>query len=84
LPKALIAGQDAQKHSIIIDGPVYRGNSGGPVFEIELDGPQHHFWLIGILTEFIPLAERTDDFGIQFNSGYSVAKPMDFVLELIK
>jgi hypothetical protein len=84
LRKALIAGQDAQKRSIIIDGPVYKGNSGGPVFEIELDGLQHRFWLIGILTEFVPLVEGTDDFAIRFNSGYSVAKPMDFVLELIK
>jgi Trypsin-like peptidase domain len=38
LRKALIAGQDPQKRSIIIDGPAYKGNSGGPVFEIELDG----------------------------------------------
>ena len=84
LRKALIAGQDAQKHSIIIDGPVYRGNSGGPVFEIEPDGFQYHFLLIGVLTEFVPLVESTDDFAFRFNSGYSVAKPMDFVLELIK
>ena len=84
LRKALIAGQDMQKQSIIIDGPVYKGNSGGAVFEIEPDGLQYHLWLIGILTEFVPLVEGTDDFAIQFNSGYSIAKPMDFVLELIK
>jgi hypothetical protein len=84
LRKALIAGKDAQKRSIIVDGPVYKGNSGGAVFELEPDGLQYHLWLVGILTEFVPLVEGTDDFAIRFNSGYSVAKPMDFVLELIK
>jgi hypothetical protein len=39
---------------------------------------------MGILTEFVPLREGTEDFVFQLNSGYSVAKPMDFVLELIK
>jgi hypothetical protein len=84
LRKALIAGQDPQKKSIIIDGPVYRGNSGGPVFQIEPDGFQTHFSLVGLLTEFVPMMERTPDFTFALNSGYSIAKPMDFVLELIK
>jgi hypothetical protein len=83
LRKGLVAGQDLQKHSIIIDGPVYRGNSGGPVFEMDTDGFQTYFYLIGLLTEFIPLAERTPDLQFLLNSGYSVAKPMDFVFELI-
>lgn len=88
LRRALVAGQDPERHSIIIDGPVYRGNSGGPVFEIEFGavpgGFGYHFWLIGVLTEFVPLVEGSEDFFFQFNSGYSVAKPMDFVLELVR
>jgi hypothetical protein len=84
LRKGLIAGLDHEKHSIIVDGPVYRGNSGGPVIEIEPQGLGHHFWLVGITTEFIPLAERAPDLQFVLNSGYSVAKPMDFVLDLIK
>jgi hypothetical protein len=84
LRKALIAGEDQKQRSIIIDGSVYRGNSGGPVFEIEPDGFQTHFYLIGVLTDFVPLVERAEDFAIQLNSGYSVAKPMDFVVEITK
>jgi hypothetical protein len=38
LRKALIAGYDAQRKSIIVDGPAYRGNSGGPVVQIEPEG----------------------------------------------
>lgn len=83
LRKALIAGEDPQKRSIIIDGPVYRGNSGGPVFEIDPEFPITHFYLVGVLTEFIPLTESTPDFMMLLNSGYSVAEPMDFVLELV-
>lgn len=83
LRKGLIAGQDAQQRSIIIDGPVYRGNSGGPVFEIDRDALQTRFYLVGVLTDFVPLVESTEDFGFQLNSGYSVARPMNFVLELI-
>ena len=84
LRRAFIAGKDAQKRSLIIDGPVYRGNSGGPVFEIDPEGADINFHLVGIMTEFIPLTEKGPDFMMLLNSGYSVAEPMDFVLELIQ
>jgi hypothetical protein len=83
LRKAFVAGQDTQNHTLIIDGPVYRGNSGGPVFEIDMEGPTAHFYLVGIITQFIPLNESAPDFEMRLNSGYSVAEPMDFVLELL-
>ena len=84
LRKGLIAGADLKEHSLVIDGAVYRGNSGGPVFEIDQDYPQTHYYLVGITTEFVPLIEATTDFSVTFNSGYSVAVPMDFVIELIR
>ncbi|MGB7098434.1 MAG: trypsin-like peptidase domain-containing protein [Xanthobacteraceae bacterium] len=84
LRRALIAGKDPQRHSLIIDGPVYRGNSGGPVFEIDPQPPDIYFHLVGIMIEFIPLTERAPDFTMLLNSGYSIAEPMDFVLELIQ
>jgi hypothetical protein len=37
-----------------------------------------------VVTQFIPLTEKTPDFIMLLNSGYSVAEPMDFVLELVK
>lgn len=82
--RGLIAGLDAPQHSIIIDGSVFPGNSGGPVIEVDHNAFQTHFYLIGVLTNFIPRIESTDDFYFQQNSGYSVARPMDFVLDLIK
>jgi S1-C subfamily serine protease len=83
LRKALIAGEDPERRSLIIDGPVYRGNSGGPVFEIDQEQlGLFHFYLVGVLVEFIPLTENAPDFTMLLNSGYSVAEPMDFVLEL--
>jgi S1-C subfamily serine protease len=84
LRKALVAGQDPQKRSIIIDGPVYRGNSGGPAFQIEQEGFGFRYSLIGVVVEFVPLTERAEDFTLTLNSGYSIVKPMDFVLELTK
>jgi len=83
LRKAFVAGQDIQNRTLIIDGPVYRGNSGGPIFEIDVDGTTTHYYLVGIITQFIPLNESAPDFEMRLNSGYSVAEPMDFVLELL-
>jgi hypothetical protein len=36
------------------------------------------------MTEFIPLTEKAADFTMLLNSGYSIAEPMDFVLELVQ
>jgi hypothetical protein len=84
LRKAMIAGQDPQNRTLVIDGPAYRGNSGGPVVEIDVDFPQVHYYLVGILVQFIPLVEQAPDFEFHLNSGYSVAEPMDYVLELVR
>jgi hypothetical protein len=84
LRKGLVAGQDFDKRSIIIDGPAYHGNSGGPVFQIETEGGTTSYNLIGVVTELVPLVEATPDLVFVLNSGYSVVKPMDFVLELVK
>lgn len=58
LRRAFIAGKDPLRRSIIVDGPVYRGNSGGPVFQIEQEPAQTSFYLIGVMVEFIPLTEK--------------------------
>jgi Trypsin-like peptidase domain len=83
LRKALIAGEDPQRRTLIIDAPVYRGNSGGPVVEMDVEGPVTHHYVVGVIIQFIPLAESAPDFELHLNSGYSVAEPMDFVLELL-
>jgi hypothetical protein len=84
LRRAFIAGKDPERRSLIIDGPVYRGNSGGPVFEIDPEPPDVYFHLVGIMVAFIPLTENAPDFTMLLNSGYSVAEPIDFALELMQ
>jgi len=78
-------------HSIILDRPSYQGDSGGPILQIELDSPfETRFKSIGVMSSFAPFADTwmNQHFGyinttLQ-NSGYSIATPIDFVLDLIK
>jgi hypothetical protein len=84
LRKGLVAGQNYQKRSIVLDCPSYPGNSGGPVIEIDPEGFKKHFMVIGVLGEYVPYADGGKTFFVMTNSGYSIATPMDFVLELIK
>jgi hypothetical protein len=85
LRKGIIAGKDIQKHTIVLDCPVYFDNSGGPVFEIDREFPATKFFLIGVVTQYVPLV-TTDGLTIEMltNSGYSIATPIDAVLQLIK
>ena len=84
LRKGLVAGQNPQKRSIVLDCPSYPGNSGGLVLEIESEGFQTHFYAIGVVREFVPFDIRSSYSQFILNSGYSIATPMDFVLELIR
>jgi len=84
LRRGLIAGVNEQRRTIIVDAPAYRGNSGGPVMEIEQEGFDLHFKAIGVVSEFVPLVEGGEDIGIRFNSGYSVVTPLDGILAFIE
>lgn len=88
LRKGIVAGTDPANESIILDCPVYFGNSGGPVLELDRDGFQTHLSIIGVISQYIPFvngaSSQTTTIIIDSNSGYSVATPMDFVLELMK
>jgi len=85
LRKGIVAGQNPATHSIILDCPAYFGNSGGPVIEVDDEGPfSRRFNIIGVVSQFVPYADGGKTFFIMANSGYSVATPMDYVLELIK
>jgi hypothetical protein len=83
LRKGVVAGKNITTNSIVLDRPAYYGVSGGPVLEIDRELTVAHFWLIGVVKEFVPYVEMTRTFSIVSNSGYSVATPMDFVLPLI-
>lgn len=82
LRKGIVAGLNYSKHSIIIDCPSYPGNSGGPVIQLENDGIQRKYSVIGIVVEFIPFVATWTNNTIT-NSGYSVVEPIDSVLELL-
>jgi S1-C subfamily serine protease len=89
LRKGIIAGKNENLQTIILDCPVFPGNSGGPVLEVEEEGFELKFRVIGVVSQFVPIAETWLNtlFGYTnlsiSNSGYSVATPIDFVVEII-
>ena len=84
LRKGIVAGTNPQKRSIVIDCPSYPGNSGGPVVELDKEGFQTHFNVIGVVSQYVPFADVGRSFMMLSNSGYSIVTPMDFVLDLAK
>lgn len=81
LRKGIIAGKNTVLKIIVLDSPVYQGNSGGLVLEVERECGQENYKAIGVITNLVPFTK--DDSEKFQNSGYSVAVPMDSVLELI-
>jgi hypothetical protein len=86
LRKGIVAGTNPEKRSIILDCPVYFGNSGGPVLELDRAGFTTNFKIIGVISQYVPFADtgRSNTFMMLSNSGYSIATPMNFVLDLVK
>lgn len=91
LRKGIVAGKNDKNHTIIIDCPVFQGNSGGPVFEQEADKEGIlHTKLIGIVSKFVPLVEKWRSSLYDYenlnlsNSGYAVVVPLDDIQQFIK
>jgi hypothetical protein len=86
LRKGIVAGINSEKRSIVLDCPSYFGNSGGPVLELDKEPFRTHFTIIGVISQYVPFADqgRSGTFMILSNSGYSIATPMNFVLDLVK
>jgi Trypsin-like peptidase domain len=93
LRRGLVAAKYEDRHHIVLDCPVYKGNSGGPVIEIYRCGDhcyKNHFKIIGVVSSFVPLVQTWSDdyFGLTrtelFNSGYSIITPLDTVFKLIE
>jgi len=78
LRKGLISGIYNKKGTIILDIPAYGGNSGGPVFA--LDVISRKMKLIGMLIQFIPFVSNSSDYD---NSNYAVALSADYIEPLI-
>jgi S1-C subfamily serine protease len=91
LRSGIVAGKYDAQRTIILDCPVYPGNSGGPVIGISSEGlGTNNFLVIGVVTQFVPLVQelvlqpmsRSKHVNLG-NSGYSIAAPMDPVFELL-
>jgi len=89
LRKGIVAALNGKSHSIVLDCPAYPGSSGGPVLEAEGDQAGRQMRVIGVVCQFVPSAEVWVNASNGFanrnlsNSGYSIATPMDPVLELL-
>lgn len=83
----VVAGKNKKLTSIILDCAVYPGNSGGLVIEVEHEGHEYKFRIIGVVTQWVPtIAQSVNPAipGVIVNSGYSVAASMDGVLALVQ
>lgn len=88
----IIAGKNLLNKTLILDCPVYGGNSGGLVLEVnQISQFGHKFHLIGVIVQFVPFIDSwqntrfSDLVNINYqNSGYSVALPVDYIYELIE
>ncbi len=90
LRKGIVSGKNENKRTIILDSPVYFGNSGGLVLEVSIVNGSPQFLPIGIVSEYVPFVEEL--YSLQHkeiisinrtNSGYSIAVPIDTILDLI-
>jgi hypothetical protein len=92
--KCIVSGKNNTRKTLIIDCPVYHGNSGGPVIATyENTNGDITYEMIGLVTEYIPFKmdkiktrvndKTANDSELVSNSGYTVVEPIDFALELI-
>lgn len=86
--RGIVAAKNKKQNTIILDCPVFPGNSGGPVIEAVEDNLGIHFKVIGTIIQRIPMATNlisnsVPDGVVIYNSGYSVVNPMDSVIEMI-
>jgi hypothetical protein len=89
LRKGVVSGTNTNNKTIVLDCMIFHGNSGGPVLEAIHEGLQTRFRLIGVVIQYVPVAETwfnlTQSYSNTqlYNSGYSIAEPMDPVIELV-
>ncbi len=88
--KGIVAGKNYKNKTIILDCPVYGGNSGGLVLEMNQIGINTNIHLIGVVVEFVPFVDQWRNVRMPElyntnlqNSGYSIAIPVDYIYDLI-
>lgn len=88
--RGVISQKNYKRTKLIIDSGVFGGNSGGPVVIVDHSNPAvTSYNVAGLVTEFV--ASKTRAFpkagfpdSVLLYSGYSVAEPIDFALELMR
>lgn len=89
LRQGIVAGRNDSLHTLVLDCPVFPGNSGGPAVEVDQEGLILTFRAIGVVSEYVPAAitwndaQRGQTTNLS-NSGYSIIVPIDQVLELVE
>lgn len=90
LRKGIIAGINPSQQTIILDCPVYQGNSGGPaILRQQVNSAQWEFYVIGIAVEWIPFLDVWESKRFRYtnetlsNSGYSVVESSESILSLV-
>lgn len=90
LRSGVLAQKNLSMHSLVIDCAAFKGNSGGPVVEIdEISLGTKTFSIIGVVSAFVPLVDNlvSQDYGYHNttieNSGYTIVVPIDSLLALL-
>jgi hypothetical protein len=89
LRKGIVAGKNLNRRVYVLDCPSYQGNSGGPVIGKEINGSTTRFPVLGVVTEMVPYSESWQNSRLGYvnqnisNSGYSIAEPMDTILDMV-
>lgn len=88
LRKGIVAGKNNAMKTIVLDCPVYQGNSGSPVTEVDESESETTYRLIGVISAFVPYNETWLNLNLRYtnsnisNSGYSIVIPFDRVIEI--
>ena len=88
--RGIISQKNRITYKLIIDSAVFGGNSGGPVLIAEQSNiTTTAFHIVGIVTQYVPdVTTVNTSLGVTnaalVNSGYCVAEPIDYVLELMR
>jgi len=89
LRKGIVAGTNDKMKTIILDCPVYFGNSGGIAIQVEYneDGSNDQR-VIGVVSQYVPFEDKLYSIKHRYvnttreNSGYSIVVPMDSIFDL--
>ena len=88
--RGIIAGKNPKSFNLVVDAPVYQGNSGGPlILNLHAPGGVEVLRIAGVVTKFVGFERVLTDNRDQglvveiVNSGYAIAVPMDPVLDLL-